>query len=117
MKLNIWGRVDGKKQIVKVYEADSYDLEYGTVEDVLHLLDAENIQGIMDESVQINQVLDVAKLVKECFGQVGPLLMDVFEGLTEEELRHAKLSNIVEVVKEIAQKSFNFAQNKNSKNV
>lgn len=117
MKLNIYGKVDGKKQIVKTFEAESYDLEYGTVEDVLHLFDAENLQAIMDESVQFNQVLDVAKLVKECFSQIKPLLMDVFEGLTEEDLRHAKLSEIVGVVKEIAQESFNFAKSKQSKNV
>lgn len=117
MKLNVYGKVDGKKQIVKVCEAESYDLEYGTVEDVLHLLDAENLQGIMNESVQFNQVLDVAKLVKECFGQIKPLLMDVFVDLTEDDLRHVKLSEIVEVVKEIAQTSFNFAKTKNSKNV
>lgn len=97
--LNIY---DNKK-IVKTYEADAYELEFGTLEDFL---------SVIDEKMFADDVsnFDFAKLgvsiIKQSLGQIKPLLLDVFEGLTEEELRHTKISELVGVVLAIAKYSF-----------
>ena len=92
-----------KKKIVKTYEAESYDLMFGTLEDFLKIIDekmfAENVTNI-----------DFAKfglsMIKQCIGEVKPLLLDVFDGLTEEELRRTKTSELIGVVYSIAKYSF-----------
>ena len=103
-----------KKQIVKTYEAKSYDLMFGTLEDFLKIIDekmfAEDVTNI-----------DFAKfglsMIKQCIGEVKPLLLDVFDGLTEEELRHTKTSELIAVVYAIAKYSFAEINGIGSKNV
>ncbi len=116
MKLNIYGKVDGKKTVVKTYEAETYDLMYGTVEDFLNLIDVQNLQILTTETVENNQILGVAELVTNCFGQVAPLLMDIFDGLTTEELRNTKVSEVVAVLKEAIMYSVMVAMKGTSKN-
>lgn len=117
MKLNIYGKRDGKKVVVKTYEAEAYDLMYGTVEDFLQLIDVQNIKILQSETVEENQILGVADLIKNCFDQIAPLLTDVFDGLTAEELRNAKVSEVIDVVKECIQFSVKTAfKGTNSKN-
>ena len=116
MKLNIYRKENGKKVIDKTYEAETYDLMYGTVEDFLNLIDVQNIQILTTETVEENQILGVAELVTNCFGQIAPLLMDVFDGLTSEELRNTKVSEVVEVIKECISYSVKTAFKGTSKN-
>ena len=116
MKLNIYGKVDGKKEVVKTYEAETYDLMYGTVEDFLQLLDVQNIQMVIGETVEENKIIGAAEIVTNCFGQIAPLLMDVFDGLTPEELRNTKVSETIEVVKECISYSVKTALKGTSKN-
>lgn len=87
IKLNIY---KGKK-IEKTYTATSYDLMYGTVEDFINIIDID----------KINDEIAVAGMIVKGFGQVKPLLMDVFEGLTEEELKNAKIKELVTVIIEL----------------
>lgn len=116
MKLNIYGKVDGKRAVVKTYEAETYDLMYGTVEDFLNLIDVQNLEILTTETVESNQILGVAELVTNCFGQIAPLLMDIFEGLTAEELRNTKVSEVVDVLKEAISYSIKIAKKGTSKN-
>ena len=92
-----------KKQIVKTYEAESYDLMFGTLEDFLKIID----EKMFAEDVTNT---DFAKfglsMIKQCIGEVKPLLLDVFDGLTEEELRHTKTSELIGVIYSIAKYSF-----------
>ena len=87
IKLNIY---KGKK-IEKTYTATSYDLMYGTVEDFINIIDVD----------KINDEIAVAGMIVKGFGQVKPLLMDVFEGLTEEELKNTKIKELVTVIIEL----------------
>ena len=68
MKLNIYKKENGKKVIAKTYEAETYDLMYGTVEDFLNLIDVQNIKILTTETVEENQILGVAELINNCFG-------------------------------------------------
>ena len=92
-----------KKKVVKTYETDSYDLMFGTLEDFLNVID----EKIFSDDVSN---IDFAKFgltaIKSCLNEVKPLLFDVFEGLTEEELRKTKTSELIGVVYAIAKYSF-----------
>jgi hypothetical protein len=67
-----------KRKIVKTVTCDQYDLLYGTLEDFLNL--AENIS-------------DERELMKK-FHVFKPLVLDVFENLTEEDLRNVKVKDM-----------------------
>lgn len=93
LKLNIYN----KRKIEKTYTADTYDLMFGTMEDILNVIDVEKLQS----SNQADFVGAVGTLLKGGLGELKPLIMDVFEGLTEEELRRTRTKDLVKVVIEI----------------
>ena len=103
-----------KKQVVKTYKTESYDLMYGTLEDFLKIIDEEMFADSVSN-------YDFAKLglsmAKDCVGEIKPLLMDVFDGLTEEEFRHTKVKEVAAVVIDLAKYSFAEIKGIGSKNV
>lgn len=109
MILNIYKR----KEIVKTYEAEAYDLMFGTIEDVADAIDLDALETGTD--VEIIKL--VGKLVLTNMNLVKDLLKDIFEGLTDKELKHTKVSEIavvlIEVVKfTISQLNLSFKGNK-----
>lgn len=92
LRLNIYSKErnkeTGKKEIVKTYITDEYDLMYGTIEDVLTIFDME----------QMNDNSAMLKMVIKFMDQLKPLLKDVFFGLTDEELKCIKVKELVPVV-------------------
>lgn len=97
LKLNIYSKErnqeTGKKEIVKTYTTDEYDLMYGTVEDIISLFDGVDLK---DQQTML-------AIVNKFMGQLKPLLKDVFFGLTDEELRNIKVSELVPIVVNIFQ--------------
>lgn len=93
MKLNIYE----KKKIVKTYEAETYDLMFGTVEDFIELVDLDKLQTGSDAEI----IKLVGGVVLKGMDVIKPLLKDVFEGLTDEELRNTKVSEIASVLVDI----------------
>lgn len=95
LKLNIYE----KKKIVKTYTAETYDLMFGTVEDLIDLIDLDQLKNGSD----IEIIKLVGKIIVSGMGTIKPLLKDIFEGLTDEELKKTKVSEIstalVEIVK------------------
>lgn len=90
LKLNIYE----KKSIIKTYTAETYDLLFGTVEDLLNVIDIDNIQaGDKTELIKA-----IAKILAHSLDIVKPLLKDVFDGLTDDELRNTKLKEIIDVL-------------------
>lgn len=90
LKLNIYNG----KVIEKTYITDTYDLMYGTIEDVLNVIDLDKI----DKSIELG------KMIIRLLPLIKPFLKDVFDGLTDEELRHTK----VKEVKQIFEKIFSY---------
>ena len=109
LKLNIYE----KKNIVKTYTAETYDLMFGTVEDLLNVIDIDNIQaGDKTELVKA-----IAKILAHSLDIVKPFLKDVFEGLTDDELRNTKLKEIIDVIANIITYSINqITKGNNGKN-
>lgn len=109
LKLNIYE----KKKIIKTYTAETYDLMFGTVEDLLDVIDIDNIQaGDRTELLKA-----IAKVLANSMNIVKPLLKDIFEGLTDEELRNTTLKNIIDVLAEVIAYSINqLTKGNNGKN-
>lgn len=93
MKLNIYE----KKKVVKTYTADSYDLMLGTLEDVANAVKLDNMK-----TGSKSEILSMAmNLVKDSYSTVIDLMKDVFDGITDEELRKTKVIEIVNVLADI----------------
>lgn len=89
LKLNIYGKVRGKRKVVKTYKTNTLDISFGIVEDMMEVLD--KVQSDSDENTILNVIIKNLKNVK-------PLLLDVFDGLTEEELKNASSKEVVQVI-------------------
>lgn len=95
MKLNIYN----KRQVIKTYEADSYDLPFGVIEDVADVIKLDTIQtGSNTELIKM-----AADVVLRCKDTVKDLMKDIFDGITDEELKTVKVTEmalvLIEVVK------------------
>jgi hypothetical protein len=93
MKLNIYE----KKKIVKTYEAETYDLMFGTVEDVASAVKLDELKT--GEDVEIIRM--VGNLVLTSMGTVKDLLKDIFDGLTDEEIKNTKIADIAVVLVDV----------------
>lgn len=90
MKLNIYE----KKQVVKTYTAETYDIMFGTIEDLIDLIDLENVD--LDNN---NDLIKVAgKVIAGGMDIIKPLYKDIFDGLTDDELRCTRLSELASVL-------------------
>ena len=93
MTLNIYR--GGK--IEKTYTAEAYDLMFGVLEDVADAVKIDEMKNGSDEEL----VKMTANLVVRSMGTVHDLLKDVFEGITEEEIRRTKVIEIATVLVQI----------------
>lgn len=103
LKLNVYkGR-----EVEKTYTTDTYDLMFGIVEDILSVLDLE----------KMNNNLEIGKMIIKLMPQIKPFLKDVFDGLTDEELRRTKVKELIAVFVNIVMYSINeIAETGNSGN-
>ena len=95
LKLNIYE----KKKVIKTYTAETYDLMFGTVEDLVDLINLDKLETGTDAEI----IRLVGNVVIKGMDIIKPLLKDMFDGLTDEDLKKTKVSEIatalVEVVK------------------
>ena len=82
LTLNIYRN---KSEIEKPYTAESYDLMFGTVEDIIQLI---NVDELTDNEA-------IARVVVKCFTQLKPFLKDIFEGVTDDELKRVKVKELI----------------------
>lgn len=90
MKLNIYSK-ENKNKIEKTYTAESYELMLGTVEDIMDVIDLDK----MTDNVAIT------KMLVKGYRQLMPFLKDVFEGVTDEELKHVRVKELIPLFAEI----------------
>ena len=117
MKLPIYEKVDGKKTIVKTYTAETYDLMWGTVEDVANAFHLDDMKEVSSEQLQ----QQLGAFIVSHLPEVHEFLKDIFEGITDDEIRNTKAEDIIMVFVEIAiytitnvSKSFSWGSSKNS---
>ena len=93
LKLNIYKG----KEVEKTYTANAYDLMYGTMEDFVGIIEPDKLFS----DNKMDMATAGTKLLTGSLDQLKPLFMDVFPGLTEEELRRAKVTDLIKVGKGI----------------
>lgn len=85
------------KELEKVYTADTYDLTFGVVEDVAKAIDLDSLKTGSD--VEIIQM--AANLVLGSMDTVKEILKDIFDGLSDEEIRRATVLDIAGVLVDV----------------
>lgn len=93
MKLNVYN----KKQIIKTYETDTYDLMFGVLEDVADAIKLDELKTGTDVEI----VKMAGNLIIHSMDTVKELFKDIFEGITDEELKNCKVSEMVVVLFEV----------------
>ena len=108
MKLTIYEN----KKPVKVYTAETYDLMFGTVEDVAEAMNLDNLRTGSDVEI-IGLAVD---LIKRNMATVKDLLKDIFEGLTDDEIKHARVRDIARVLLDVVKYTIGQLKTGDSKN-
>lgn len=108
MKLDIYD----KKKVVKTYEASEYDLMFGTLEDVAEAVKLDELKTGTD--VEIIKL--VGNTVLTSMDTVKGFLMDIFDGITDDEIRRAKVSDIAVVIFDVVKYTIVRLKSLNSKN-
>ena len=108
MKLTIYEN----KKPVKVYTAETYDLMFGTVEDIAEAMNLDNLRTGSDVEI-IGLAVD---LIKRNMATVKDLLKDIFEGLTDEEIKHARVRDIARVLLDVVKYTIGQLKSDDSKN-
>lgn len=89
LKLTTYKRVKGKKVVDKVYKSTTFNINFGVVEDIAEALETITFGSKED---------DILKMIIKNIKNIKPLLFDIFDGLTEEQLRTVDTKEIVNVV-------------------
>ncbi len=84
LSLNIYSATD-KNVVEKTYTAESYDLMFGTVEDLMQLIDLDK----MTDNAAI------AGIVVGSFRKLKPFIKDIFTGVTDDELKRVKVKELI----------------------
>ena len=93
MRLNVYE----KRRVVKTYEADSYDLPFGVIEDVADVINLDQLEtGSNAELIKI-----AGGVVLRCKDTVKDLMKDIFEGITDEELKKTTITEMAQVLIEV----------------
>lgn len=108
MKINIYN----KKEIVKTYEAETYNLTFGVVEDFLELVKVDKLESMNKEDITMLLI----KAIPNSLPVFKELLKDVFDGITDEELRNIKVSEIITVMIDVIKFAFSELSIGNEKN-
>lgn len=93
LKLNIYNG----REIEKTYTANTYDLMFGTAEDLIEIIEPEML--FSDNKFDVGTA--IMKLLRGGMDQLRPIFMEVFPGLTAGELRRTKVTDLVIVCKGI----------------
>lgn len=100
LRLNIYQN----KTVEKTYTAETYDIMFGTVEDIINVIDLDAISS--GDNAELVAV--VCQVVLKSMNLIKPLLKDIFPGLTDDELKRCKVKDIAVVLMNVIQ--FTFAQ-------
>ena len=108
MKLTIYEN----KKPVKTYTAETYDLMFGTVEDITEAMNIDALQTGSDVEI----IGMAANLIKSNMTTVKDLLKDIFDGLTDEEIKRTKVREVARVLVDVVKFTITQLKTGESKN-
>lgn len=91
MELNL--HIYEGKKISKTYKAETVDFSFGVVEDILDVLDFDNMKTGDNK--------EIASMIIKTSKQLKPFLKDLFDGVTDEEIRHTRMQNLISIFKNL----------------
>ena len=83
---------DGGKEVVKTYEASTYDLMFGTVMELMELLKIEELD---------NQAA-MLKTIYKAWSEIRTVLDGVFEGVSADDWKNVKVKELLPLIISIA---------------
>ena len=96
LKLN----VSKNGEVEKTYQTDTCDILFGTVDDMLDLIDIDKLDKKDNE-------MEIAKIVVQVIPKLKGLLKEVFPGITEEEIKRTKIKELIPLFINICKFSVN----------
>lgn len=87
LKLNIYS---SSKKVEKTYTTDTFDLMYGTIEDLIAAIDIDKFNNI-----KAADQFELGKMVISLLPQIKPLLKSMFDGIKDEEIKRTKVKELV----------------------
>lgn len=93
LKLDIYN----KKEVEKTYTCDTYDLMFGTIEDFLELVNVDELKTGSDAEILVL----IGKALPKGKEMIKTLFKDVFEGITDEELKNTRTKDMTKVLLDI----------------
>lgn len=82
-------------EVEKEYTTDTYDLMFGTIEDIVSLLDGVTLENEEGEAATNFDIDKIIGMVTEGMGMLKPFLKEIFIGVTDEEIRRTKVKELV----------------------
>lgn len=82
------------RDVEKTYRTDTCDIMFGTVEDILEVVD-------LDKLDKGNNEIEIAKTVVKSIPKLKDLLKDIFPELTDQEIKRTKIKELVPLFIEI----------------
>lgn len=110
LTLNIY---KNRKEIEKTYSTDEYDLMFGTLEDLIKLVDFDDL---LTKKSNTEMFDTLTRFVQNSFGEVKKLLKDIFPEATDDELRRTKVKEVVPLLVYIVKFTLKNLGGKKSKN-
>lgn len=92
--LNIY--TEDNRVVDKQYKAEEVNILFGTIEDLIDLIDEDNLQDNME----------LAKVIVKSMKKLKPILKQVFVGVTDEELRLTRTNELVPLFMQILKYMF-----------
>lgn len=99
LTLNIYKK-ENSREVEKTYKADTIELMYGTVEDLICSIDFDKFANVSSTNN-----FELGKMVISLLPQIRPILKDIFGGLTDDEIKRTKVKELIPVFVE----AFKFA--------
>ena len=79
------------KEVEKTYTTDTYDIMFGTIESVIEVIDLN----------KLDDNLELGKMILKLLPQIKPMLKDIFDGVTDEEIKRTKVKELVPIFVEV----------------
>ncbi len=81
------------REVEKTYTTDTYDLEFGTLEDLISAVDVDKLDALSGSGNE----LELGKLILSLLPQIKPILKSIFYGITDEEIRRTHVKELIPV--------------------
>lgn len=87
---------DKKGNVIKTVEANTFDVYFGTIDNLMQLLD-------IDEQTSSFELL---KKITKAWDEVTELLGDIFPGMSEQDWKYVRMNDLVPIVLQIVKYTF-----------